>query len=267
VQSLDPAAPVRLYYEERGAGQPVFLLHGLFGSSTNWRSFAKRLADGFRVISVDLRNHGRSPHANRHDYPALVADLLALLGDLRISSTALVGHSMGGKAAMEVALTHPERVDSVAVLDIAPRAYPADRVVLDALLSVDLEHARTRNEVDTALARTLADPALRAFLLMGLTRSEDGGFRWKFNLHAIADDYQAISGPVSANRYEGRALFLRGERSRYIEPTDEPEIRTRFPHARIEVVRHTGHWLHADAPAQTFRAIRGFLEQADDGRF
>jgi pimeloyl-ACP methyl ester carboxylesterase len=257
-------APVPLYYEDQGHGAAVLVLHGLFGSSSNWRSFAKRLAEDLRVIAVDLRNHGRSAHAERIDYPSMAGDVLALLDELGLPGASLVGHSMGGKVAMESAVAHPARVERLVVLDIAPRAaVDGPREVLEALLDVDLMKARSRQDVDAQLAPRLSDPALRAFLLMGITRNESGGFEWKFDPTAIAANWNAIVAGVSPGIYDGPTLFVRGERSGYVRDADVPEIRARFPSARIETIERAGHWLHAEAPDETFRAVREFLRDAD----
>jgi pimeloyl-ACP methyl ester carboxylesterase len=254
--------PVALHYEEWGGGPAVLILHGLFGSSSNWRSFSKRLARDARVLAVDLRNHGSSPRATVHDYPSMAADVVALLDHLAHPCASVVGHSMGGKTAMEVAIRHPLRVDRLAVLDIAPDA-SADGVrgVLDVLLAVDLSAARSREDVDAALARHLSDPALRAFLLMGLARREAGAFGWKYDIDAFARNWDALGAPVAQGRYEGPTLFLRGELSDHIRDADVPAILARFPRARIETIAGAGHWLHAEAPDATLRVVREFLSE------
>jgi esterase len=213
-----------------------------------------------RVLTVDLRNHGQSPHVEHMDYSSMAADVEALMDRLEIARSSLVGHSMGGKIAMELAVVRPERVERLVVLDIAPQALvDGVREVLDALLEVDLAGAHSREDADARLAERLGDRQLRAFLLMGLKRADDGRFGWKFNLNAIAADWGAIKGSVSTGRFEGPVLFLRGERSAHVREKDRPSILERFPRARIESIAGAGHWLHAEAPEATFSAVREFL--------
>jgi esterase len=212
-----------------------------------------------RVILVDLRNHGRSPHVPRHDYASMAGDVVSLLDALRLPRAAVVGHSMGGKAAMELALRWPARVDRLAVLDVGPRRYDGRREVLDALLSVDMRSARSREDLDTMLSANLRDQALRAFLLMGASRVDGDGFTWKFNLKAITENWDTIAGDVGRGEYEGPTLFLRGEKSDYVSASDLPVIRERFPRAAIVPVPNAGHWLHIDAPDRTGELVRDFL--------
>jgi pimeloyl-ACP methyl ester carboxylesterase len=189
----------------------------------------------------------------------MAADVVALLDRLELPRVSLVGHSMGGKVAMEVAIVQPECVDRLVVLDIAPRGSSTGvRPVLDALLGIDLGGVRSRDEVDRLLAEKLTDPALRAFLLMGLTRAADAAFQWKFNLAALAENWDAISAALP-QRYDGPTLFVRGEESDHLRDGDIAGILEQFPHARIETIPGAGHWLHSQAPDATFEAVRDFV--------
>jgi len=252
---------LNLAFEEYGAGQSLIIAHGLFGSRANWRSLARRLSSDFRVLLVDLRNHGKSPHSGVHDYPSMAGDILQFVRAHQLENTALLGHSMGGKAAMELAVTAPERVSRLIVVDVSPRAYltsPSIEVLRD-LLAVDLNEARTRHDVDRELAARGLDRQLREFLLMALTRSRDGRFRWKFNLPAIASNASRLGDAVSSGCFVGPALFIAGGKSGYVVPTDAHVVKSYFPNAQMVVIPRASHWPQIEAPADTYAAIREFL--------
>jgi pimeloyl-ACP methyl ester carboxylesterase len=243
-----------------GDGPPLVVLHGLFGQAKNWATIAKGLADGRRVIAADLRNHGASPWAQEMDYPAMAGDVAALVESLPEGRAEVLGHSMGGKAAMVLALTRPELVDRLIVADIAPVAYSGGSLLpfVDAMLAVDPSAYASRKEVEGALKRAVQDPGIRQFLLSNLTRGEQG-FRWTLNLRAIRAAMDTLSGwPEVDGRYDGDTLFLAGERSDYVTEAAQPAIDRHFPNARTERVP-AGHWIHAEAPQATLAALRGFL--------
>ncbi|GIV25607.1 MAG: alpha/beta hydrolase [Bacteroidia bacterium] len=249
-----------LYYEKLGSGEPAFVfLHGLLGSLDNWRTVAKSLRlPGSRLL-VDARNHGRSPHFPSHTYPEMAQDLLDLFTAEGLEQAHLLGHSMGGKTAMYVALHFPRRVQSLVVVDIAPRAYPGGHEpILEALARTRLDLATRREEVEAQLATTLHDPTIRQFLLKGLARDAEGRFFWRWNLPVLQRDYAHISAAVEGPPYPGPALFLRGERSPYIRPQDEAEIRRLFPAAQMETLPRAGHWVHADNPSAVIQALERF---------
>ena len=243
-----------------GAGPPLIVLHGLFGQAKNWATIAKGLADGRRVIAADLRNHGASPWAEEMDYPAMAGDVAALVESLPEGRAEVLGHSMGGKAAMVLALTRPELVDRLIVADIAPVSYASGSLLpfVDAMLAVDPSAYDSRKDVEGALKRAVQDPGIRQFLLSNLTRGEQG-FRWTLNLRAIRAAMDTLSGwPEVDGRYDGATLFLAGERSDYVPEAAQPAIDRHFPNARTERVT-AGHWIHAEAPQATLVALRGFL--------
>ncbi len=251
---------MQLYYREFGQGEPVVILHGLLGFSDNWQTLAKALAQTHRVITPDLRNHGRSPHAPTHTYPEMAQDLIVLLDHLGIDAVTLVGHSMGGKVAMQLALNQPDRVARLVVVDIAPGAAPGHHEsVFQALLSLDIRHLQTREEADEHLAQYLPEPSVRQFLLKNLTRDPDGAFTWKMNLPVLWQHYRDILAPVGGHPFDGPALFVRGSLSNYISEEDFPLIRELFPRARIETVAGAGHWVHADRPQELLALLRAFL--------
>lgn len=245
-----------------GTGPPLVLLHGLFGSNENLGGIARALADRFTVHGLDLRNHGRSPHGRRMDYPTLAADVRETLDAHGLERPAVLGHSLGGKTAMELALSTPERVNRLVVVDIAPIAYEHrhDRE-LDALLGLDLAAIRSRGDADAALAEQIPNPAIRQFLLKNLARG-DTGFEWRIPLETIASEYADIAAaPTSAGPYEGPALFVRGGDSDYLPDSAEPTIRERFPNARIETIPDAAHWIHVDAPEAFLELVGGFLAE------
>ena len=252
---------MQLHYQSFGQGRPLIILHGLFGSSTNWNTLSKALAAHYRVLAVDQRNHGGSPHTDDLSYALLAEDLREFMQQQGLATAYLLGHSMGGKTAMEFALRYPAAVERLIVVDIAPRPYPPHHdEILDALCDLDLAAYRSRSELDAALAGRIPDLTTRQFLLTNATRDESGGFRWKLNLPALERNYDQIVGGVTTGRsFAGPALFVRGERSDYVQPSDEPEIRALFPQASIVTVADAGHWVHAEAPAEFARLVREFL--------
>jgi pimeloyl-ACP methyl ester carboxylesterase len=244
-----------------GHGPPLVVLHGLFGQAKNWATIARGLADGRRVIAADLRNHGQSPWAEEMDYPAMAADVAGLIQGLPEGRAEVLGHSMGGKAAMALALSRPELVDRLIVADIAPVAYSGGSLLpfVDAMLKIDPSAYASRKEVEQALKRSVQDPGIRQFLLSNLTRG-DGGFHWTLNLRAIRAAMDTLSGwPEIDGRYDGATLFLAGERSDYVSEPAKPAIDRYFPNARTDRVP-AGHWIHAEAPQATLMTLRGFLE-------
>lgn len=252
---------MELHARVQGEGPPIVLLHGLFGSNENLGTLARALAQTHTVHALDLRNHGRSPHALTMDYPSMAEDVRETLGAHGLHSATVLGHSLGGKTAMELALSHPASVDRLVVLDIAPIAYESgNEDELSAMQSLDLATVESRGDADEALAGRIASAGVRQFLLKNLTRTDDG-FAWRIPLDTIAAQYPNLAvAPPTPGPFEGPALFIRGGRSTRIPDDAEPAIRKRFPHARIETV-DTGHWVHIEAPDATFALVRDFLGQ------
>ena len=254
---------MQLNYKTFGQGPPLIILHGLFGMLDNWQTMAKQLSDTFMVFIVDQRNHGRSPHIDHIDYPSMANDLKVFMEDNWIHEAHLLGHSMGGKTAMQFAMEYPEMLDKLVVVDIAPRAYEGGhQLIFDALHSVDLSSVQSRTEADQKLAVLVPDSGVRQFLLKNLSRDkENGGFRWKMNLSVITRDYpNIIAGLDAVGEFEGETLFIKGGRSDYISAMDEPEIKLRFPQSDIQTVEGAGHWVHAEQPAALLQMLRQFLD-------
>jgi esterase len=245
---------------ELGSGQPVALLHGLFGSAANFGSVQKRLAERHRVISLDLRNHGASPHAPFMSYPAMAEDVLESLRARNALPCTLVGHSMGGKVAMAAALEAPGAVARLLVADIAPVAYPPlYRGYAEAMAAVKLTAELTRVAADRALAPVVESPAVRAFLLQNLRFGPQPS--WRIGLESIANALPVIEAwpKLDENAYLGQTLFVAGARSDYIKPEHRPIIRELFPAARFAVLKNAGHWLHADNPEGFVSLIEAFM--------
>ena len=253
---------VRLEAVEYGEGPPLAILHGLFGSGRNWAGVAQRLAAHHRVIALDLRNHGASPWADTMDYAEMAEDVRATLHASGHRRFAVLGHSLGGKIAMVLALAHGAEVARLVVVDIAPTAYrPCHLGYVRAMRTLDLGAIKRRAEADARLAPAVGDAAERGFLLQNLVL--DGGeARWRLNLEAIERAMPRLAGfpalPPGA-AYPGPALFVAGGRSDYLRPEHEPEIRRLFPNARIARIADAGHWLHVEQPQAFLDIVKPFL--------
>jgi esterase len=248
-----------LNHIETGAGAPVILLHGLFGSARNFGAVQRALTPLFRVIAMDARNHGASPHASGMHYATLAADVLQTMDALGVAQAAVIGHSMGGKIAMTLALTAPERVGRLLVADIAPVPYThGNNDVAAAMRAVPLHPALTRAEAETALAGAVPVPTVRAFLVQNLQLGPQP--HWRIGLDEIAAAIPDLeSWESSPGSYSGPALFVSGARSDYVLPEYRPAIRALFPAARFVSVKNAGHWLHADNLAGFLSVVEAFL--------
>ena len=247
-----------LHATDIGQGAPAILLHGLFGAGTNFGTIQRRLAQTRRVLAFDLRNHGRSPHDSVMTYPAMAQDVLDTMHAHDIESAALVGHSMGGKVAMTLALRDPASVTRLLIADIAPVAYPPRYdTIIQAMTALDLRPNLTRTDADTALTDAAPDPVMRQFLLSNLRFGATP--EWRIGLSEIAAGLPEIMGWDGAGRFDGPTLVLRGERSDYTLPEHRALFRALFPAARFATLRGAGHWLHADAPDAFTATVDAFL--------
>ena len=243
---------VPLHYEHIGDGPPVVVLHGLFGAGRNWLTVARRLSDQYSFYLVDLRNHGSSPHADSMTYDDMVEDVRALVESLGLKDFMLVGHSMGGKAAMTMALKDPREISRLLIVDIAPVSYP-DRFndMIDAMQALDMEQIKRRTDADRLLEAAIPEKAVRLFILQNLV-FQNGCARWRANLKALRDQMHYILGPLPVAddaRFGGATRFIRGELSDRITDNHLVIIDTLFGDYRIETVEGAGHWPHAEAPA------------------
>ena len=251
---------MQLAFQRFGAGSPLIVLHGLLGSSDNWRTLSRAVFGAhFEVFTVDQRNHGRSPHSDVFDYRAMVEDLAVFMDTRGLAAARLLGHSMGGKTAMHFALTYPERVEALVVVDIAPKAYsPRHAPLLEALRALDL--AGSRAEIDAALRPQIPSDGIRNFLLKNLQRDGQGGYGWKMNLDAIYRHYDRLNGVTEADgTFEGPTLFIRGGASDYVADEDREVIVSFFPEAEIVTIDGAGHWVHAEKPQEFAEVVLGFL--------
>tara|TARA_B100000242_G_scaffold234790_1_gene174667 strand:- start:357 stop:1139 length:783 start_codon:yes stop_codon:yes gene_type:complete len=253
-----------LHSEEFGTRgmPPLICLHGLLGSSRNWRSVAKDLASDFRVWALDLPNHGDSLHREDASVKAMAMDLLHWLDHQKLGSVNLCGHSLGGKVAMRFACDHPKRIQKLVIADIAPRDYPPEHHVptLEALLSLDLDSLNSRKEAEEALASQVPNWAFRQFLLTNLTE-RDGCFHWKANLSALRASIDGLSSnPLQAEEtFEGLTLFVRGGKSGYLRTEHLPQVGKHFPNSKVEVLPEAGHDLHVEDRPGFIRVVREFL--------
>jgi esterase len=249
-----------LHATEAGQGDSVVLLHGLFGSARNFGAVQQQLARRCRVIALDLRNHGASPHDGDMRYAAMAADVLQTLDGLAALPATLLGHSMGGKVAMKAALTQPDAVARLIVADIAPVAYPPHhRAIAEAMAALPLSPGMTRAQAGSALSEAVPDAAMRAFLLQNLELGAAPA--WRIGLTEIIAALPVIEGwqtPADA-RYGGSTIFMAGAASDYIRAEHRPAIRTLFPNARFVTLKNAGHWLHAENPSGFVAVVEAFL--------
>lgn len=249
-----------LHYKTFGSGEPLIILHGLFGGWDNWYPVAKDLSQRLGVYVPDLRNHGQSFHDARCDYDAMADDIRRLMDGLGLTRASLLGHSMGGKLAMRFAAMFPQRLVRLIIADITHKAcYPIHAEAIDALASLDLGTLTRLRDADQGLQLTIPDPALRLYLLKNLDRTPDNEYRWKVNLDAIRRNYAEICGPVTARRFLNPCLFIRGGKSEYIRDEDWPEVKIVFPRAELVTLPHAGHWVHVDDQAGFLKAVKGFM--------
>ena len=236
---------------------PILIAHGLFGSARNWGVIAKRLSASRRVVCIDMRNHGQSPWTDSHSYPDLASDLAEVVQEIG-GHADVIGHSMGGKAAMVFALTHPDRVRRLLVADIAPVPYShSQQSMIAAMRSIDLSRVDTRGDADRQMAESVDDPSVRAFLLQSLDVKARG---WRLNLDVLEKDMDLIVGfPEVSGQFDGPTLFLSGALSDYVLPEHRATIKAFFPKARHAKIPQAGHWLHAEKPREFEASAQAFL--------
>lgn len=249
---------VELFHRMEGEGGPIVVLHGLFGSADNWGTIGRVLSADHRVVLVDARDHGRSPHTQEVSYPLMAEDVHALVTRLGLRDIVLVGHSMGGKTAMTFAQRWPELLKHLVVIDIGPREYGMENQapIIAALLDSDLQSKRTRAEVEAFLATRIPEPGVVAFLMKSLYWKEPDVLAWRFNVPLLARDILHIRQPLPGTVVQVPTLFIRGGKSDYILREDLPAIREQFPRSRVETIDFAGHWVQAQAPDEVMAMIR-----------
>ncbi|AFL84092.1 putative hydrolase or acyltransferase of alpha/beta superfamily [Belliella baltica DSM 15883] len=253
---------MKLNFRKTGSGEPMIILHGLFGSADNWFSIAKELEKDFTLYLVDQRNHGDSPHSDEWNYKVMAEDINELMEEEGIEKAFFMGHSMGGKTVMNFALRYPEKVMKLIVADIAPRHYPVHhQTILEGLSSVNLSEIRSRKEADEQLAKFVPEPGIRQFLLKSLGRNGEGDFIWKINLSVIIDKIENVGEALDyKNSFDKPTLFMGGENSNYIQDKDKADIDRYFPNSHLIYIKNAGHWLHAEQPQAVIDTVKAFLK-------
>lgn len=251
---------MQLHTHITGQGQPVVLIHGLFGSYENLGMIARALSDHYQIINIDVRNHGDSGHSPQMDYQLMADDLAETLQQLEIKPYAILGHSMGGKITMEYAARNPGCTEKIILADIAPVSYHSrHNAIFDALNSINLTELSNRADADKQLARYIPQPGVRQFLLKSLIKDQQQ-FKWRFNLTALTENYpKLVIAPPTETPVNIPVLFIKGSESDYILPEHKPAVMQRFPQAQAKVISGTGHWLHAEKPAIFSKIVKDFL--------
>jgi len=251
---------MKLFFRQQGQGQALIILHGLLGSSDNWHSLGRLFAETFSVYLVDQRNHGQSPHSDEINYKLMTEDLESFMKENKIEKAHLIGHSMGGKTVMNFAVKNPSMVDKLIVVDIVPKYYVVrhDRLI-EGMKAIPLDEITSRSEAEVVLSGYEPDAAVRQFLLKNLTRTDEGKFKWRPNLHAIDEHLDEIGeGMVYEGSFTRESLFVNGDRSRYFEDGDQDLIKKIFPNAKF-VTLNTGHWVQAEKPQEFAQTVLQFL--------
>lgn len=252
-----------LNYQQLGQGEHIILIHGLFGSLENLNMVAKTLAKHYCVTSIDVRNHGNSFHHKDMNYDDLAQDVINLLDYLAIEQCHMLGHSMGGKIAMQLALNHSQRIKKLIIADIAPVKYPDHHAkIITGLQRLDFNKINTRKEADQQLARYVDNIGVRQFLLRNITANKQGEFYFKCNLNNIAQGYpQIMQGINSSQIFNGETLFIKGGQSDYILPEHQKSIAAIFPYAKAKIIQGAGHWLHAEKTIAFNKIVMDFLSR------
>lgn len=252
---------MKLHYRTMGKGQPIIILHGVFGTSDNWQTFAKQLSDSYQIFLLDQRNHGLSPHDDAFDYHVMAEDLREFIETHKLENPIILGHSMGGKVAMFFAVSYPEQFKKMIVVDIAPRAYPVHhQKILEALGAVKIDQVSSRKEAENQMKPYIAEFGIRQFLLKNLRREDNDSFSWKLNLSVIRDNIERIGEAVDDSQpVEKPILFVGGEKSDYIRKEDHSLITRIFPQAHIVTISGAGHWIHAEQPELLLEQVKQFL--------
>ncbi|MFT7085165.1 MAG: pimeloyl-ACP methyl ester carboxylesterase [Vicingaceae bacterium] len=253
---------MKLHYKKLGTGQPLLVLHGLFGSLDNWMTLAKKWSNDFEVYLVDQRNHGQSPHSEEFSYPLMAEDLKELMDQLELKSAILLGHSMGGKTVMEFSMKYPEMIEKLIVVDIAPVSYNVHHhTIIEALRSVPLSDISSRKEAESFLSQHIKDFGTRQFLLKNLYWENKDKLAWRFNLEVLADQILPISEyAIMDGAFEKETLFIAGANSDYILPEYGSNIKSKFPNYKLKSIPGAGHWVHAEKMDEFSEIVMNFLK-------
>lgn len=250
---------MKLFSKIFGEGEPLIIIHGVFGMSDNWQTLGKRWSEDFQVHLLDMRNHGKSPHSEDFSYDLMSDDVLEYLDEHSITKAYIIGHSMGGKIAMLFAVLNEERVNKLIIADIAPKPYPPHHEeIINALESLPLNTIASRSEAEEKFA--ISDYGTRQFLLKNLYWKEKDQLAWRFNLPVISREINEVGESLPPQAiYHGPTLFVRGGNSGYIADEDLEEIETHFPKAELVTIAEAGHWLHAEKPKEFYDVVNKFL--------
>ena len=263
---------MELFYRKFGNGSPLIIIHGLYGSSDNWVSIGKKLAENFEVFLIDQRNHGKSPHSQNHNYQLLKEDLREFMDNQSIEKAIITGHSMGGKTAMFFAADYPDRVSKLIIVDISPLSYKttnsyqllAHSTIIQAMYNLDFHGITSRKEIDDIMAKSIPENRIRQFLLKNIKRSKNNEYSWRLNIKTLKNELANIMDGFNENQTkitDFPVLFLKGENSDYILDNDKKAISLFFPFAKIETIPNAGHWLHAEQPDLFLEKIEEFILQ------
>ncbi len=263
---------MKLFFRKYGQGPPLIIIHGLYGSSDNWVSIGRKLAENFEIYILDQRNHGRSPHSSDHNYLLLKEDLKEFMDTHSIEKAIIIGHSMGGKTAMFFAADYPERISHLIVADISPNSYQftnsnqllAHSTIINAMHNIDFYGINGREDIDDILAKSIPEYRIRQFLLKNVKRTKDNEYSWSLNLKTLKTELKNILDGLDKNQTEITGfpvLFIKGGKSDYISAKDEKVINKIFPFADIETIPNAGHWLHSEQPELFLKKVKEFILQ------
>ena len=245
-----------------GDGEPLLILHGFFGMGDNWKSLGIKFSDNYQVHIIDQRNHGRSFHSDDFSFELMIEDLFHYIDSHELKRVNLLGHSMGGKTAMQFAVTFPYLVNKLVIADIAPKYYPPHhQFILKALHAVDFKEVKSREDVDDIFKKYIPELKIRQFLLKNVYRKTKDELAYRFNLESLSNNVEEVGdGLPPFTEFEGSTLFLKGENSGYISNDDDAMIKAHFPNSKIVIISNAGHWLHAENPSDFYNTIVGFLK-------
>ena len=252
---------MKLHYRKIGSGQPLVILHGLFGASDNWQTIGKKLAEDYEVYLVDQRNHGHSPKSDDFSYNFMADDLYEMFLDENINDAILIGHSMGGKASILFGQLYGHLLDKLIIVDIGSKGYPLHhQAIFEGLLSVDLEVMNSRRLVDEHLSKYIDIPSVKQFLMKNLYWEEKGKLGWRINIPVLYREIENICGPTPSDEVLTDTLFIRGELSNYIVESDYDQLQEQFPGCEIETIANAGHWVHAENPSKFYEIVMEFID-------
>ena len=252
---------MKLNYIKIGSGEPLLILHGLFGSLDNWKTLGNRFAENYEVYLIDQRNHGKSPHSREFDYHVMSDDIAEFVEDHSLENINLLGHSMGGKTAMTYAQEN-EGITKLIIADISPKAYePHHNNLVEAMEEIDFSKINSRGKIEEILSKSIPNVGIRNFLMKNIYWREKGVLDWKINLPIIKENMVGIAGEIDREEVDTPTLFIRGGKSEYIIDEDFKIIKDQFPNSRIETIPGTGHWLHAEEPDIFYDMVMSFLKE------